>query len=212
MYSNDIFNKKYGFTLAEVLITLVIIGIVAALASPMINNTTKWTSYESQLKKAQSVLNQGLLRYSVDNGNFISCGYWKVNPYGGGGTCAGYDSKGNCTGWVFKETGGALPSDYNGRFEDCKYVYASFLQNMNVVKVCDSNAYANGCIAENMEGIDTIYKGKNEGVDDYTANKATAGTSGFRKQKIREGKAFVTADGMIFMPYGSFSMPTIPNR
>ena len=207
MRPNNIFNKKYGFTLAEVLITLVIIGVVATISTPVIQNHSKWAQYESGVKRAKSTLDQGLLRYSVDNGNFISCGYWKVNPYGGGGTCKGYDSKGNCTGWVFKETGGALPGDYNGRFDDCTYVYASFLQNMNVVKVCESNAYEKGCIAENMEGIDTIYKGKNEGTDDYSANKATAGTSGFRKQNIRNGKAFVTADGMIFIPYTTFHMP-----
>lgn len=203
---NQKFNKKLGFTLSEVLYALVIIGVVAAIAIPTLNNNVKWNQYSSQVKKAKSVLDQALLKYSADNGNFIECGYWKSNPYASA-TCKGYDNKGNCTGWVYKESGENLPSDYNGRFADCKQVYASFLKNMNVIRDCQSGALANGCISKDMEGIDTIYKGKNEGVEDYDANKATAGTSGFRKANIRNGKAFVTADGMIFIPYSSFSMP-----
>ena len=203
-------NKiNLGFTMGEALVALVFIGFIAAYAIPTLNNQIKWAQYSSLAKKAKTVLEQGLLKYSQDNGNSIYCGYWKVNPYGGGATCKGYDSKGNCTGWIFKATGDNIPSDYNGRFDDCKDIYASFLVNMNVVKECSSNAYANGCIPENMEGIDTIYKNKNDGVSDFDANKQTAGISGFRKASIRSGKAFVTADGMIFIPYGSFSMPIL---
>ncbi len=201
------YKVNFGFTLSEVLIALVVIGVIAAIVIPMVNSDVKWKKYSSQVKKAKSILDQALLRYSIDNGNFIECGYWKVNPYGGGAICKGYDSKGNCTGWVFKESGDKLPSDYNGRFADCTKVYASFLQNMNVIKECKTGALANGCITSDMEGVDTIYSGKNEDTEEYDANKATSGISGFRKSSIRNGKAFVTADGMIFVPYGSFSCP-----
>ena len=202
------FNIFKGFTLAEVLVTLTIIGALATIVIPTISSNVKWAQYTAQTKKAQSVLNQALLKYSAMNTNFIECGYWKKNPYGGGGTCKGYDSKGNCTGWVFKDSGENLPSDYNGRFADCKLVYDSFIRNMNVVKECKSNALYNGCISEDMKGIDDIYRGKQEGtVEDYDANKATAGVGGFRTASIRAGKAFVTADGMIFIPYSGFGMP-----
>lgn len=203
-------NKLKGFTLAEVLITLAVIGAIAIMVVPTIHSQTKWAQMSAQTRKAQSVLNQALLKYSALNTNFIECGYWKKNPYGGGGTCKGYDSKGNCTGWVFKNTGEKLPADYNGRFTDCKDVYASFIQNMNVRKECLSNALANGCISEDFKGIDDIYRGKQDGdVADVDANKATAGVSGFRTASIRAGKAFVTGDGMIFVPYSGFSMPII---
>ena len=49
---------KKGFTLAEVLITLAIIGVVAALTIPSVILNTNQTEYKTALKKAVSVLNQ----------------------------------------------------------------------------------------------------------------------------------------------------------
>ena len=51
-------RKKYGFTLAEALITLVIIGVIAALTIPAILVNTEQHEYKSALKKALSALNQ----------------------------------------------------------------------------------------------------------------------------------------------------------
>lgn len=50
-------NKK-GFTLAEALITLVIIGVIAALTIPSILINTEQNEYRSALKKALSMLSQ----------------------------------------------------------------------------------------------------------------------------------------------------------
>ena len=50
--------KLRGFTLAEALITLVIIGIIAALTIPAILVNTEQHEYKSSLKKALSALNQ----------------------------------------------------------------------------------------------------------------------------------------------------------
>ena len=52
-------KRKYrGFTLAEALITLVIIGVIAALTIPAILVNTEQHEYKSALKKALSALNQ----------------------------------------------------------------------------------------------------------------------------------------------------------
>ena len=50
------FNKKFGFTLSEVLITLGIVGIVAALTIPAIMKNYKNRLYVSELKKVYSQL------------------------------------------------------------------------------------------------------------------------------------------------------------
>ena len=50
--------KLRGFTLAEALITLVIIGVIAALTIPAILINTEQHEYKSSLKKALSALNQ----------------------------------------------------------------------------------------------------------------------------------------------------------
>lgn len=52
--------QKKGFTLAEVLITLSIIGVVAALTIPAITASTNEARARASVKKALSVLNQAL--------------------------------------------------------------------------------------------------------------------------------------------------------
>ena len=49
-----------GFTLAEVLITLVIIGVIAAMTIPTLINKTNNQEYVSRLIKTYSTLSQGL--------------------------------------------------------------------------------------------------------------------------------------------------------
>ena len=55
---SELKNKKKAFTLAEALITLVIIGVIAALTIPAILVNTEQHEYKSALKKALSALNQ----------------------------------------------------------------------------------------------------------------------------------------------------------
>ena len=49
-----------GFTLAEVLITLVIIGVIASMTIPTLMNNTQKQEFVSQLTKTYSTLSQGL--------------------------------------------------------------------------------------------------------------------------------------------------------
>ena len=54
-------NKRMsGFTLAEVLITLGIIGVVAAMTMPTLMNSTQGAQYKAAYKKALSAIAQGL--------------------------------------------------------------------------------------------------------------------------------------------------------
>ena len=58
---------KKAFTLAEVLITLGIIGVVAALTIPTLVNNYRKKQFETGLKKEYSVLLQALDMYKQDN-------------------------------------------------------------------------------------------------------------------------------------------------
>lgn len=58
---------KKGFTLAEVLITLVIIGVIASMTIPTLMNSTNQQEYRVGLKKAISALNQAMsLNYALE--------------------------------------------------------------------------------------------------------------------------------------------------
>ena len=54
-------TKRFGFTLAEVLITLGIIGVVAAMTIPTLIANTNGQKFRSQFKKTLSTLNQAAL-------------------------------------------------------------------------------------------------------------------------------------------------------
>lgn len=73
------YKKKIhrAFTLAEVLITLAIIGIVAAMTIPVVMNGTNNSETVAKVKKYQSIFSQAVMKYETDNaclGDLSACG------------------------------------------------------------------------------------------------------------------------------------------
>lgn len=58
---------KKGFTLSEVLITLGIVGIIAAMTLPALLAKHRKVVIETSLKKFYTITNQAILRSVVDN-------------------------------------------------------------------------------------------------------------------------------------------------
>ena len=110
--------KKAAFTLAEVLITLGIIGIVAALTLPTVIQNYRKQETVAQLQKTYSTVNQALLQSIAENGDYINFDnanddigdeaffkkYWL--PYFKGATIC---NKQNLCGYVER---GLLPSTF----------------------------------------------------------------------------------------------------
>ena len=69
-------HKKSGFTLAEVLITLGIIGVVAAMTIPTLMMNYQKQVWESKLKKAYSVATNACERMLVEENVFLSKTDW----------------------------------------------------------------------------------------------------------------------------------------
>ncbi len=61
-------KKKNAFTLAEVLITLGIIGVIASMTLPTLVQNNKNKEVEAKLKKVYSLMNQAILMSEKDNG------------------------------------------------------------------------------------------------------------------------------------------------
>ncbi len=195
---------KKGFTLAEILVTLMIIGVIASITIPNIMAKSEREANRAGLKKAISVLNQAAEKSYFEFSKYPNCYYWDKNPYGGA-TCKGYDKNGNCTGYTLNSTGGALPGNYNGNFGQCRELFAFFKENLNITKICETNGLANGCMPE-YKGNDEVKKGgygddMSDEDKDIAANKATSGCNGYRGSALKTKQAIVTADGMIFFPY-----------
>ena len=62
-------DKKLAFTLAEVLITLGIIGVVAALTLPALISNYKKQETTARLKKFYSTMSQAIILSENDNGS-----------------------------------------------------------------------------------------------------------------------------------------------
>jgi prepilin-type N-terminal cleavage/methylation domain-containing protein len=73
--SND---DKPAFTLAEVLITLLIIGVVASIVVPNLINDAQQAEFKVAWKKAYSEVDQATRKIMLDNGGTMKglCGNW----------------------------------------------------------------------------------------------------------------------------------------
>ena len=72
-------KSSYGFTLAEVLITLAIIGVVAALSIPAVISNSQQQEFKTGLRKAVSVLNSAITMNMALDGESP---YDNANTYG----------------------------------------------------------------------------------------------------------------------------------
>ena len=114
-------NKlKEGFTLAEVLITLGIIGCVAALTIPGLLTKCRENVIKNQFKKQYSVIQQALKIVDNELDYTPACFYWEKNPYGSA-PCVERNDSGDCIKHTLAN-GSPLPNDYNGNFSDCALV------------------------------------------------------------------------------------------
>ncbi len=65
-------RNKRAFTLAEVLITLTVIGVVAALSIPTLISSSNSTADVTKLKKVYSTLSNAVKLYEAENGSFTN--------------------------------------------------------------------------------------------------------------------------------------------
>ena len=195
--------KNTAFTLAEVLITLGIIGVVAALTLPALIANYQKQVIKEQFKVAYSLVQQAWKKAEVDFGAKPECYYWINNPYKV--VCAERDEYGGCKRHTL-EDGSPLPSDVNGPKVDCSAFMDSIKKNLQIVKTCEGSAYRDGCIPA-YKGIDTVKQSNSDGsMSDEEAASASLGCAYWRENAIRNNTtAFVLKNGIIFMPYSSTS-------
>ncbi len=104
--SREIIFKKNGFTLSEVLITIVIIGIIAAITIPELNQNIMKKDLESRFLKAYSGLNQFSEKFFFNEGiSFTEYCSRTAGASGAVGTCLNkFISYYNTSGYASKDT------------------------------------------------------------------------------------------------------------
>ena len=150
--------KKPAFTLAEVLVTLGIIGVVAAMTLPMLAKNYQFYIRQQQFKKAYAALNIATQKAQIDMGEGVRCFYL----YG---------------------TNDSWNPD---NLVDCELFYNELAKNLNLLKTCKGNSLNGGCIPENLRGGDKVYAdvqgGDNKSEAEASFNR---GCGGFREAKIK---------------------------
>ena len=78
-FTSPVSLPKVAFTLAEVLITLGIIGVVAALTLPTVINNIKHKQLETAFKAAYSIFSQAVMNMKREDGEGIKATYSKYD-------------------------------------------------------------------------------------------------------------------------------------
>lgn len=175
-------SKIKAFTLAEMLISLSIIGVIAALTVPAVVNNSQKRSNAALLKKAVVKLDE-VVELAISESSF--------QPYP---KCF-YSRSNNGT----------------RDFSQCADLYAFMKENLRVSKICDSNGVSEGCMPQ-YKGKDTVYKENNPAPPDGASQEdkdayeeglkdSINGCSGWSYDNLTKKAAIVTTDGMIFIPY-----------
>ncbi len=160
--SKSFLSRENAFTLAEVLITLGIIGIVAAMTLPALINKSEKMILKNQFKKSYSTLTQALLNAE--------------NEYGATPFC--YYSSGNIS------ASGSLGGIQGGsayQASECVAFKKVFLKNLKINQTCKDNAYPKGCIPK-YKGFDTIAVENNPDLSEEDALAIVRGQPGFKEQ------------------------------
>lgn len=144
-------NSRKGFTLAEVLVTLAIIGVVAALTIPTLIQTTTNSKYTTAMKKNLANLNSALQTNMANNGtgasdtgivSGVTLTEWFLN--GSTSSTADTSSNFNILHYDHTETLGAAVGDTVYLADGARLTFG----------VDDDNAIGGGCGAVTPDAFD----------------------------------------------------------
>lgn len=164
---------------------------------------------QNQFKAAYSLFSQLILRVESDLGYKPDCYYWNVKPYPA--FECDKDQYGACIAGTHRlPDGSPLPSDYNGRMNGptCKFFFDTFFSNVEIITICNGNAFAKGCIPE-YEGYDTVQQINNPDLSDEKMEALSGSCPWFKKDAIlNQNTVYVLKNGIIVVLYGNSK--TIP--
>ena len=172
--------EKTAFTLAEVLITLGIIGVVAALTLPALIQNNRNKELQTGLKKAYSVISQALDMYQAETGERLKADGSLGNQQLGKNLKKYFNIIKDC-GYAYSDDGqdsrGCIPNDSSSREEGSAYKTFNGSTYINLDRFDDSQFLLNDgmlIMTENKGGTNPLY--------------ISADVNGYRKRPNRLGQ------------------------
>lgn len=163
--------KKSAFTLAEVLITLGIIGVVAAMTLPVLTKKYQKMVLKNQYKKVYSTLSQAYSKAVFDVGGETGCVHV-------------YEGKANSTNTV----------------SECQALGNELRKNLKFIKVCQGNALADKCIPPaSYKSYTEVYKEFHPDMSDDEVGTLDSNCPYNKSQINNRNTVYVFNDGTIII-------------
>lgn len=167
---------------------------------PAIINKSQEMVLKNQFKKVYSTMANAMQRAYADNGAaYYDCFYADDR----GGDCVERDPETNkCTKY----------ENIHGfsNHTECSQLFEAMKPILKVVKVCEKNALANGCVPADMKGNDKVTMDNNPDISEDDAISENSACTNFNDTNIKNrNAAWVLADGTVIglytgMPYKIF--------
>lgn len=139
----SMFNKKYGFTLSEVLVTITLIGFLATLTLSTVGSSVQQRTRLAEFRTLYSKMSIALKNITSDTGRIYSC-YLAPTPD-------------EIEDFGLTINGNAGPSNNTG----CETLENAFVRAMGAVRFCTNNPITEGCLPQNYPtatGVFTDYR------------------------------------------------------
>ena len=135
----SIFNKFSGYTLSEILITITLIGFLAALTLSTVGSSVQQRTRLAQFRTAYSKMTSAFKGITIDKARVYSC---YLTP----------------TADDIKEFGlsiDGLPS--GSSTSGCADLERDFVRAMGAIRFCENNPISEGCIPQNYPVAQTCF-------------------------------------------------------
>lgn len=203
-------KKIFAFTLAEILITLGIIGIVAAMTIPTLVASYQKKTYVSGLQKFMSVFQNGMRKYMADTGcsDLYCTGFFEGMDNGAAWQAnAAVELPKIFKGFKFLQSNSATPSNYKGptNLGGTTTGYAAgMFPNFYIFEIADGMLV--GIDDSHTENCDYYYDNTNGSKLKDACASVWADVNGFKGPNINGRDIFwgeLGRDG-VFYPMGNF--------
>ncbi len=166
-YSHNI--RRAAFTLAEVLITLGIIGVVAAMTIPAVTAKYQQKVLQKQFLKSYNTIQNAYKTLEYNLGYAPECYY----PDHAGNTSDGS--------------------------RKCKAAAQELKKNMSIIKECNGNALNNGCIPEYKGNNEIFAENNPDATEEEIENSTKGCTCFTKSSISNSNMVWVLSDGTIMM-------------